>query len=107
MKAAVDDSELIPSLLDDFGIGARRRSGTLQALNSKGVIAEEHFGTAKIVVGMKEIGLRLQRSFDEFLALFAITFFNGEHAQFVLGENIVGVDFKFAEIGIFGFLNFP
>src|SRR5713101_9583213 len=57
MKVAVDDPELIPGLLDDFRIGASRRSGPLQEPSGSHVIAKEHFGAAKIVIGMKESGL--------------------------------------------------
>src|SRR6266446_251757 len=49
MKVTVDDSELIPSLLDDFRIGTGRGSGKLQTLSGSGVIAKKHFSAAKIV----------------------------------------------------------
>ena len=45
-KAAIDDSELIPGLLNHFGIGARCRRGALQMLGRGSVIADEHFGAA-------------------------------------------------------------
>src|SRR6267378_2438648 len=80
MKVTVDDAELIPGLLDDFGIGAGRGSGALQTLSGSGVIAKQHFGAPKIVVGMKKSGLCPQGGFDEFLALCPVAFFNRDHA---------------------------
>src|SRR6266566_4681188 len=80
VKVTVDDSELIPGLLDDFGIGAGRGSGTLQTLSGGSVIAKQHFGAAKIVVRMKKSGLCPQGSFDELLALRTIAFFNRDRA---------------------------
>src|SRR6266852_6469177 len=53
VKVPVDDSELVPGLLDDFGIGTGRGSGPLEKPSSRSVIAKEHFGAAKVVVGMK------------------------------------------------------
>src|SRR5260370_22704922 len=52
MKATVDNPELIPGLLDDFRIGARSGSSSLQEPSSSSVIAKEHFGAAQIVIGM-------------------------------------------------------
>src|SRR6266852_3653039 len=57
MKASVDDSELIPSLLDDFGIGAGSGGGALKMPSGCGIIAKEHFRAAKIVVRVAESGL--------------------------------------------------
>src|SRR5215467_8868289 len=50
----VNDTELIPGLLDDVGIGSGRRRGPLQVLRGGGVVAEQHFGAAQIVIDVKE-----------------------------------------------------
>src|SRR6266480_4293778 len=94
MKVTVDDSELIPSLLDDFGIGAGRGRGTLQELRSGSVVAEEHFRTGPIVIGMKKSGLCLQCGFHELLALRAVSFFNGQHPELVSSQGVERIDFQ-------------
>ena len=77
MEPPVDDSELIPGLLDDLGVRAGRSRGALQVPSGGGIIAKQHFRTAKVVIRMKKTRLFLQGGFDEFLPLRAIALFDG------------------------------
>src|SRR5216684_1827706 len=105
MEPAIHDSELVPGLLDNFGIGAGGRRSALQTLSSTGVIAEEHFRAAKIVVHVEQIRLLSQCGLDEVLALCAVTLFDHQHAQLIFGQHVVGIDFQFAYEGIVGLLH--
>src|SRR5712691_7655987 len=96
MKAPVDDSELIPSLLDDVEVRTGRGGGVLQMLSCSSVIPKQHFSAAKIVVHVKQARFFTERCFDQLFPLGAVTLFNGEYAQLVSGEHVVGIDLQLA-----------
>src|SRR5713101_1628719 len=104
MKAPVDDSELIPSLLDDVEVRTGRGGGVLQMLSCSSVIPKQHFCAAKIVVHVKQARFFTERCFDQLFPLGAVTLFNGEYAQLVSGEHVVGIDLQLALECFFGFL---
>src|SRR6266851_371623 len=104
MEATINDSELIPGLPDHFGVRTGGRGSSLETLSSGGIIAKQHFRAAEIVVHMEQARLLSQCCLDELLALWTIALFDGQHAQLVFRQGVVGIDFQFALECFFGFL---
>jgi len=105
MHAAVQDGELIPGLLDDIWIGVGRGCA-LQCADGLFVMAQLHFGAAKIVRGIFELGIFLERGLDGLFALFCFASLDLGGAQLKPSDGIVWVKPHFLCKFRFGFFQF-
>ncbi len=106
MHPPVDDSQLVPSLLEGLGIGIRRNRALERPEGSR-IISEFHLGATQVVIRLLKPRILFERRLDQGFSFSAVVAFHLQRPQLIQSDGVVWVDFDFSLERRFGLIHFP
>src|SRR5690349_12022419 len=104
VQSTINDTQLIPSLLNYFRLRARFRYRLVKRIRGSSIVAELHLRPPQIVGGIFQRRIFAQGAFYQFFAFRTLAALGFQRTKLIPRQHVVWIDFEFAAQFRFGFV---